>query len=128
MLGCATTNQHSDVLPKGEIESDRSIDLRGKTITPFIVFYIVKNLNDMQKGEILEVNTDKFEAIENHWRKTPRFKWVICKAVPEVSTRIAMLRNGQADIVPIPTDRLEEIKKLPSPATLEIGKIGGGKK
>jgi len=25
----------------------------------------LKNLNDMQKGEILEVNTDKFEAIEN---------------------------------------------------------------
>lgn len=65
MIGCATTNQHFDMLPKGEMKSDRSIDMRGKTITPFIVYYIVKNLNDMQKGEILEVNTDKFEAIEN---------------------------------------------------------------
>lgn len=65
VLGCATTKPHSDMLPKGEIASDRSIDLRGKTITPFIVFYIVKNLSDMQKGEVLEVSTDNFEAIEN---------------------------------------------------------------
>lgn len=49
----------------GKISSNRSIDMRGKTITPFIVYYTVKNLNDMQTGEILEVNTDKFEAIEN---------------------------------------------------------------
>lgn len=65
VIGCATTNQHLDMLPGGEMKSDRSIDMRGKTITPFIVYYMVKNLNDMQKGEILEVNTDKFEAIEN---------------------------------------------------------------
>lgn len=65
MIGCATTKQHIDILPVGEMKSDRSIDMRGKTITPFIVYYIVKNLNDMQEGEILEVNTDKFEAIEN---------------------------------------------------------------
>lgn len=39
--------------------------MRGKTITPFILYYAVKNLEDMQEGEILEVNTDKFEAIEN---------------------------------------------------------------
>lgn len=65
VIACATTNQLFDRLPKGEIKSDRSIDMRGKTITPFIVYYIVKNLKDMQKGELLEVNTDRFEAIEN---------------------------------------------------------------
>ena len=48
-----------------ETHANRSIDMRGKTITPFIVYYTVKNLKDMQEGEVLEVNTDKFEAIEN---------------------------------------------------------------
>ena len=49
----------------GKIPANRSIDMRGKTITPFILYYTVKNLKDMQEGEIIEVNTDKFEAIEN---------------------------------------------------------------
>jgi predicted peroxiredoxin/TusA-related sulfurtransferase len=65
VIGCATHNQHSEVLTMGKIPSNRSIDMRGKTITPFILYYTVKNLQDMQEGEILEVNTDKFEAIEN---------------------------------------------------------------
>jgi TusA-related sulfurtransferase len=65
VIGCATHNQHSEVLTMGKIPSNRSIDMRGKTITPFILYYAVKNLQDMQEGEILEVNTDKFEAIEN---------------------------------------------------------------
>jgi peptide/nickel transport system substrate-binding protein len=54
----------------------------------------------------------KFEAVENHWRKTPDFKWITVKSVPEISTRIAMLRNGEADIIPIPADRVKEIRKL----------------
>lgn len=65
VVGCATHNQQSEGLPMGKISADRSIDMRGKTITPFILYYTVKNLKDMQEGEILEVNTDKFEAIEN---------------------------------------------------------------
>lgn len=65
MIACATSNQTTEALPMGKISSDRSIDMRGKTITPFIVYYTVKNLKDMQPGEILAVSTDKFEAIEN---------------------------------------------------------------
>jgi len=65
VIGCATHNQYSEVLPMGKIPVNRSIDMRGKTITPYILYYTVKNLKDMQEGEILEVNTDKFEAIEN---------------------------------------------------------------
>ena len=65
VIGCATHNQKSEVLPMGKIPANRSIDMRGKTITPFIIYYTVKNLKDMQEGEILEVKTDKFEAIEN---------------------------------------------------------------
>lgn len=65
LMGCATHNQHLEALPMGKIPANRSIDMRGKTITPFILYYAVKNLKDMQEGEVLEVSTDKFEAIEN---------------------------------------------------------------
>ena len=65
-LGCATQNStHSEVLPMSKLTADRSIDMRGRSITPFIIYYAVKNLKDMQKGEILEVQTDNFESIEN---------------------------------------------------------------
>ena len=49
-----------EVLPMGKLAANRSIDMRGKTITPFILYYTVKNLKDMQEGEIIEVTTDKF--------------------------------------------------------------------
>ena len=65
VMGCTTHYQPTEVLPMGKISADRSIDMRGRTITPFIIYYTVKNLKDMQVGEILEVTTDKFEAIEN---------------------------------------------------------------
>jgi peptide/nickel transport system substrate-binding protein len=53
----------------------------------------------------------RFEAVSNHWRRTPDFKWATIKAVPELSTRIAMLKAGQADLTQIPTDRVAEIEK-----------------
>lgn len=65
VIGCATTHQKPEELPMGKLDADRSIDMRGKTITPFIIYYTVKNLNDMQTGEILEVTAERFEAIEN---------------------------------------------------------------
>jgi len=80
--GCATHNQHSEVLPMGKIPVNRSIDMRGKTITPFILYYTVKNLKDMQEGEILEVNTDIFEAIENDisaWSRMTGYSFPLCQ-------------------------------------------------
>ena len=53
----------------------------------------------------------KFEAVPNHWLRTPDFKWATIKAVPETSTRIAMLKAGQADLVQIPTDKVTDIEK-----------------
>jgi peptide/nickel transport system substrate-binding protein len=38
------------------------------------------------------------EANERYWRKTPSIKRIIFKGVPERSTRLAMLRTGEADI------------------------------
>jgi len=63
--GCTTHNPQLEVLPMSKIAAKESIDMRGKTITPFILYHAVERLKDMQEGEILEINTDNFEAIEN---------------------------------------------------------------
>jgi peptide/nickel transport system substrate-binding protein len=39
-----------------------------------------------------------FEANESYWRKTPHIKTLIMRNVPEDSTRLAMLKTGEADV------------------------------
>src|SRR5262245_13682428 len=38
------------------------------------------------------------EAYEGYWRKVPHLKRIVIKGVPEPSTRLAMLKRGEADI------------------------------
>ena len=57
-------------------------------------------------GEYVEM-----EAVEGHWRKTPAFKTVIVRIVPEDSTRMSMLRTGEADIIEIALEFKEEMAK-----------------
>lgn len=38
------------------------------------------------------------EAFEGYWRKMPNIKRIVMRGVPEVSTRLAMLKNGEAGI------------------------------
>jgi peptide/nickel transport system substrate-binding protein len=57
----------------------------------------------------------KFEAVEDHWRQTPYYKYLKIMAVPEEATRIAMLLTGEADIIDmLPTSReaVEEVAGL----------------
>jgi len=53
----------------------------------------------------------KFEAVADHWRNVPEFKWLTLRAVPEVSTRASMLQAGEADIASLPFDRVAGIEK-----------------
>jgi peptide/nickel transport system substrate-binding protein len=39
------------------------------------------------------------EVQDHYWRKTPAIKQIIFKSVPDPSTRLAMLKTGEADIV-----------------------------
>ena len=39
------------------------------------------------------------EANEKYWRKTPSVKRLVLRAVPDETTRLAMLKRGEADIV-----------------------------
>jgi peptide/nickel transport system substrate-binding protein len=55
------------------------------------------------------------EAHEKYWRKTPKVKRIVMKSVPEGSTRLAMLKRGEAHIAYKTDGPLgEEVKKDPN--------------
>jgi len=54
------------------------------------------------------------EANEHYWRKTPTVKTLVMRSVPDVSTRLVMLKRGEADIAYAFSSSLaEEIKRTP---------------
>lgn len=54
----------------------------------------------------------KLEAVNNHWHEgVPKYKTVIVKKVPEESTRIAMLKTGEADVISVSRERSPELQK-----------------
>jgi len=51
------------------------------------------------------------EAVDHHWYEgVPKYKTVILKKVPEESTRIAMLKTGEADVISVSRERAPELK------------------
>jgi peptide/nickel transport system substrate-binding protein len=54
------------------------------------------------------------EAFEEYWRKAPHIKRLIMKVVPDESTRLAQLKNGEVDIAYLMVGALgEEVKRDP---------------
>ena len=54
------------------------------------------------------------EAYQGYWRKTPNIKRLIMKSVPEGTTRLAMVKNGEADIgYALDGPDAEEVKRDP---------------
>jgi peptide/nickel transport system substrate-binding protein len=54
------------------------------------------------------------EAHEQYWRKTPAVKRLVFKGIPDESTRLAMLKRGEADIAySIRGALAEELKRTP---------------
>jgi peptide/nickel transport system substrate-binding protein len=54
----------------------------------------------------------RFEAVPNHWRKTPAFKELVIRRVPEPATRLSGLRAGEIDIGQVFGDYLEQARKV----------------
>lgn len=52
----------------------------------------------------------EFEAVKDHWRLKPAFKRLVIKLVPEESTRMAMLKRGEVDVINVTLDRIDELK------------------
>jgi peptide/nickel transport system substrate-binding protein len=46
-----------------------------------------------------------------HWAKHDAFQEIVFKKVPEVATRVAMLRTGQADIAEITPEVVREVER-----------------
>ncbi len=61
-----------------------------------------------QKGGPIKLTT--IPNVEKHWRITPAYQNVTFLLVPEESTRVAMLKNGEADLAPISYDDVDTIK------------------
>jgi peptide/nickel transport system substrate-binding protein len=56
----------------------------------------------------------ELEANENYWGQKPKIKRVVFRPVPEITTRLADLELGRADIVTdVPPEHIERIKKNP---------------
>jgi len=53
----------------------------------------------------------RFEAASNHWRKTPGFKEMVIRRVPDPATRLAGLRAGEIDIGVVFGDYLDQAAK-----------------
>src|SRR5437667_1835629 len=54
------------------------------------------------------------EAHETYWRKSPSVKRLVLKSIPDESTRLAMLKRGEADIVYLLQGELaEEVRRTP---------------
>lgn len=57
-------------------------------------------------GDLVE-----YEAVEHeHWRGKPKFKRLIIMQVPEQSTRMAMVRSGEAAIAAITPEAIQEVR------------------
>ena len=55
------------------------------------------------------------EAYEEYWRHPPYIKRIIMKGIPEPTTRLAMLKNGEADIaIALDGTVAEEVKRDPT--------------
>jgi peptide/nickel transport system substrate-binding protein len=54
----------------------------------------------------------KLTAMDSHWRLgAPKYKHVTFKLVPEETTRIALLRRGEADVADVSRERVRELEK-----------------
>ena len=72
-------------------------------------------------------NFIEFEAVKDHWRKSPNFDRLRTVLVKEASTRVAMLKTGQVDVARVSLDEVQEVTKAgfkiaedPQPTSVRI--------
>jgi peptide/nickel transport system substrate-binding protein len=84
-------------------------------------------LVEWRRGESM-----RFQAVDKHWRVVPQFKELVYRFVPEASTRVAMLRTGDADIIELPRALKKEVegagfeaRRALWPGSVVFGVMGG---
>ncbi len=65
LVGCTTTRSNLTPLPTSLVSSKKSIDTRDKIVTTYILYQAVKALEEMDRGDVLEIITSNFPGIEN---------------------------------------------------------------
>jgi peptide/nickel transport system substrate-binding protein len=94
-------NQEGQLMPKKYIETVGVEGFRKKPIGSGPWKFV-----SMVSGDRIE-----YEAVNYpHWRGTPHFKRLTILLVPEESTRIAMVRTGEAAIASISPESVKEVK------------------
>jgi peptide/nickel transport system substrate-binding protein len=53
----------------------------------------------------------RFEAMPNHWRKTPVFKELVIRRLPDAAARLSGLRAGEIDVAQVFGDYLDQARK-----------------
>jgi peptide/nickel transport system substrate-binding protein len=53
-----------------------------------------------------------YEAVESHWRAMPHFQRLVFLRVPDMVTRIAMLRAGDADVIELGGEYVERLAQV----------------
>ncbi|SEF44403.1 ABC transporter substrate-binding protein [Bosea lathyri] len=99
------------IVPKAYVErvGDQEFNLKPVGSGPY-------KLREWQKGVQATV-----DAVDTYWRGKPPFKTVVFRAVPDVSTRIADLKTGRADLVRLlPPDEAIALKKEPALNVLTV--------
>ena len=77
--------------------------------------------------EFMEASTGsfwRFDAVEDHWRKTPNFAEMIFHDLPEESTRLANFQTGQLDTFVMQLDSKPVVDEVPDIKYMRI--VGGG--
>ncbi|MEE9261345.1 MAG: ABC transporter substrate-binding protein, partial [Dehalococcoidia bacterium] len=77
--------------------------------------------------EIVEHKTGqfwKFQAVEEHWRKTPEFTELIFWEIPEESTRVANFSVGKMDTINMSLDSKTAVEKITGTKFMRVE--GGG--
>ncbi len=99
------------IVPKAYVErvGDQEFNVKPLGSGPY-------KMREWQKG--VQVTLD---AVDNYWRGKPPFKTVVFRAVPDVSTRVADLKTGRADLVRLlPPDEAVALKSDPKLNVLSV--------
>jgi ABC-type dipeptide transport system, periplasmic component len=122
-----------DQIEKAEVVDPTTVKVTTKSPYPALLAQLVKlsivpksyvekvgdqdfNLKPMGSGPYKMVEWKKgiqteLEANDKYWRGNPPFKKVVFRAVPDVSTRIADLKTGKADLIrEVPPDQASAIE------------------
>lgn len=105
------TFQEGNLMPKNYIEKVGADGFRKKPIGSG-PWRFVRSV----PGDRIE-----YEAVVGHWRGTPNYKRLTLLLVPEESTRIAMVRTGEAALASISPESVKEAKS----AKLRVVQVPG---